>query len=619
LLSNPQAYWEVLLVRPWNSKSESRNFWVVILGVLALLITILLRKNYYIDIFTSIGIFFIMLMGLDLFIGYSGQLSLGHNGFFALGAYASAMLTVRMGVSPWLAMIIGIVSSLVVGLILAAPFIRLKGFYLALVTMAFGLIIHGLTLALPEITSGAAGISGVPKLHIGNISLNTDFKYCLFVWALVIPIFWLCLNIINSRIGRIFRAIRDDELAGQTVGVDTTKYKTMVFLLSAALASLSGSIYTHFYRSITPDGVSIFLMFELILMLFIGGRETLWGGLLGAALIKGLPEIFVELRDYKTLAYGVVFILVIVFMPAGIAGWFVQLAKKLETKVFKSSTSEQEHPSTGIKLYDKANAGSVSSAPLLEVSELKKLFGGLVAVRDLTFTVNRGEIRSIVGPNGAGKTTVFNMINGILAANEGSIKFEGNEISGLKPMQVASLGIGRTFQTPRLFGHMTVLENVMIGRHKMTKGGMLGAAFSLPASKTEEALIRLNSHDMLNFVSLGNKANVLAGSLSFGEKRLLEVARALASEPKLLLLDEPASGLNDAEKELFSKMIFEVKSLGISILLVEHDMNFVMRMSDKIVVMDYGAKIAEGLPSEIQSNQKVIDVYLGSLGKSIEA
>ena len=606
-------------MRFWNRKLESRNLWVGILGLLALMITISLRKNYYIDIFTTIGIFFIMLMGLDLFIGYAGQLSLGHNGFFALGAYASAILTVKMGVSPWLAMIIGIVGSLVVGLILAAPFIRLKGFYLALVTMAFGLIIHGLTLALPKITSGAAGISGIPKLHIGPISLNTDFKYCLFVWALVLPIFWLCLNIINSRIGRIFRSIRDDELAGQTVGVDTTKYKTMVFLLSAILASISGSIYTHFYSSITPDGVSIFLMFELILMLFIGGRETLWGGLLGVALIKGLPEIFVELRDYKTLAYGVVFILVIVFMPAGIAGWFIQLAKKLEIKVFKSSTSGQEYPPTGIKLYNKANAGSISSAPILEVRKLKKSFGGLVAVHDLSFTVNRGEIRSVVGPNGAGKTTVFNIINGILAADEGSIKFEGNEITGLKPMQVASLGIGRTFQTPRLFGHMTVLENVMLGRHKMTKAGILGTAVSLPACKTEETLIRLNSLGMLTFVSLGHKANVLAGSLPFGEKRLLEVARTLASEPKLLLLDEPASGLNDVEKEIFSKMIFEVKSLGISILLVEHDMNFVMRMSDKIVVMDYGAKIAEGLPSEIQSNQKVIDVYLGSLGKTIEA
>lgn len=264
-------------MRPWNRKLESRNLWVGILGLLALIITISLGGSYYIDIFITIGIFFIILMGLDLFIGYTGQLSLGHNGFFAIGAYASALLTVKMGSSPWLAMIIGIITSLVVGLILAAPFIRLKGFYLALVTLAFGLIIHGMTLALPDITSGAAGIAGVPKLYLGNIPLNTDFRYCLFVWALAVPIFWFCLNIIHSRVGRIFRAIRDDELAGQTTGIDTTKYKTMVFLLSAALASISGSMYTHFYGSITPDGVSIFVMFELILMLFIGGRETIWG------------------------------------------------------------------------------------------------------------------------------------------------------------------------------------------------------------------------------------------------------------------------------------------------------------------------------------------------------
>jgi branched-chain amino acid transport system permease protein len=558
-------------------------------------------------------------MGLDLFIGYSGQLSLGHNGFFALGAYASALLTIKVGSSPWLAMIIGIIGSSAVGLILAAPFIRLKGFYLALVTMAFGLIIHGMTLALPDITSGAAGIAGVPKLSLGSIPLNTDFRFCLFLWALVIPIFWLCLNLINSRIGRIFRAIRDDELAGQTTGIDTIKYKTIVFLLSAALASLSGSMYTHYYGSITPDGVSIFLMFELILMLFIGGRETIWGGLLGVALIKGLPEIFVGLRDYKTLAYGLVFIFVIVFMPTGIAGWFIKLARNLHIKVFGSSTPASEIRPAGIKLHKQANRDGISSTAILEVTELKKSFGGLLAVNNLTFTVDRGEIKSLVGPNGAGKTTVFNVINGILAADAGSIKFEGNEIIGLKPMHIASLGIGRTFQTPRLFGHMTVLENAMLGRQKMTQARILEVALCLPAGNSEENLMRQYSLEMLAFVSLGNKANVPAGSLPLGEKRLLEVARALATEPKLLLLDEPASGLNDVEKELFSRMIFEVRDLGISVLLVEHDMNFVMRMSDKIIVMDYGVRIAEGVPSEIQANQKVIDVYLGSLGKIIEA
>jgi branched-chain amino acid transport system permease protein len=567
------------------------------------------------------GIFFIMLMGLDLFIGYTGQLSLGHNGFFALGAYASAIVTVKMGGSPWLAMLIGVVSSVLVGSILAAPFIRLKGFYLALVTLAFGLIIHGMTLALPEITSGAAGIGGVPKLHLWNIPLNTDFRYCLFVWALVIPIFWLCLNIINSRIGRVFRAIRDDELPGQTIGINTTRYKTMVFLLSAALASLAGSMYTHFNGSITPDGVSIFVMFELILMLFIGGRETIWGGLLGVAIIKGLPEVFVGLKDYKTLAYGVVFILVIVFMPTGIAGWLAQLARKLEAKLFRSHTPTGQATPSIITSYKqtKSDIGGTPRASLLEVTKLTKFFGGLTAVNDLSFTVNRAEVVSVVGPNGAGKTTVFNIINGILAADAGSINFEDNEITGLKPIQIASLGIGRTFQTPRVFGHMSTLENVMLGRHRMAKTGILAGAFSLPVANSEENAIRQDSLGVLTFVSLADKANSLAGSLPLGEKRLLEVARALAGEPKLLLLDEPASGLNDVEREIFSKMIFELKNLGIGILLVEHDMNFVMRMSDKIVVMDYGSKIAEGVPSEIQGNQKVIDVYLGSRGKQMEA
>jgi len=235
----------------------------------------------------------------------------------------------------------------------------------------------------------------------------------------------------------------------------------------------------------------------------------------------------------------------------------------------------------------------------------------------VSFIVSVGEIKSLVGPNGAGKTTAFNVINGILRPDAGRVSFDDHDITGRTPRQIAALGVGRTFQTPRLFGHMTALENIMVGRHKMAAGGILGDALSLPGAVTEENAMRQVSWDLLSFVALARKAESPAGSLPLGEKRLLEVARALAGEPKLLLLDEPASGLNDVEKEVFSRLILQLKGLGIAILLVEHDMNFVMRMSDSIMVMDYGVQIAEGTPQEIQSNQKVIEVYLGSLGKRV--
>jgi len=602
-------------VRPLTRALLRRNLGVGFLALVAFGTILLLRESYYVDTVATVGIFFIILMGLDLFIGYTGQLSIGHNGFFALGAYASAILTTKVGASPWLAMPVGMAGSLVVGLVIAAPFIRLRGFYLALVTIAFGLIIHGMTLALPDVTSGAAGIGGIPKLSLGAIPLNTDFRYALFVWALAIPIFWLCSNIMSSRVGRVFRAIRDDELPGQTLGIDTTQYKTLVFLLSAVLAALSGSLYTHFHGSLTPDAVSIFVMFELILMLFIGGKETIWGGLLGVVLIKALPEVFVELKEYKTLAYGVVFLLVIVFMEGGIAGFLIQMGRKLEALLSANSKPSPTGTSSWLATEGRKYALPSKSGPLLDVAGLRKTFGGLVAVSNVSFIVSVGEIKSLVGPNGAGKTTAFNVINGILRPDAGRVSFDDHDITGRTPRQIAALGVGRTFQTPRLFGHMTALENIMVGRHKMAAGGVLGDALSLPGAVTEENAMRQVSWDLLSFVALARKAESPAGSLPLGEKRLLEVARALAGEPKLLLLDEPASGLNDVEKEVFSRLILQLKGLGIAILLVEHDMNFVMRMSDSIMVMDYGVQIAEGTPQEIQSNQKVIEVYLGSLGK----
>jgi len=606
-------------VRPSNRALLHRNLGVAALALIAFGAILLLRESYYMDTVVTVGIFFIMLMGLDLFIGYTGQLSLGHNGFFALGAYASAIMTVKMGVSPWLAMPVGMAISLLAGLMLSAPFIRLRGFYLALVTLAFGLIIHGMTLALPDVTSGAAGIGGIPKLSLGGIALNTDFNYALFVWALAIPIFWLCSNMMSSRIGRVFRVIRDDELPGQTLGIDTTRHKTVAFLLSAVLAALSGSLYTHFHGSLTPDAVSIFVMFELILMLFIGGRETIWGGLLGVVLIKGLPEVLVELKEYKTLAYGVVFLLVIVFMEGGIAGFLIQTARKLEAFLFAPSEPSSTGTSPWLATQETKYGPGSRSGPLLDVVGLKKTFGGVEAVSNVSFTVSPGEIKSLVGPNGAGKTTAFNVISGILRPDAGRINFDGHDITGRTPKGIAALGVGRTFQTPRVFGHMTVLENIMVGRHRMAAAGILGGALSLPGANAEENGMRQISLDLLAFVSLTHKAQSRAGSLPLGEKRLLEVARALAAEPKLLLLDEPASGLNDVEKELFSKIILQLKALGIATLLVEHDMNFVMKMSDNILVMDYGMQIAQGTPEEIQSNQRVIEVYLGSLGKKREA
>jgi branched-chain amino acid transport system permease protein len=597
---------------------KQQEAWVAVLAFIAVVIIAIVGSSYYIHTFVLIGILFIVVMGLDLLLGYSGQLSLGNNGFFAIGAYFSAVISLKLGISPWIALLIGILANSAIATLVGYSAVRIKGFYLAAVTLAFGIVIYQMAGAFSDLTGGFTGIGNIPRLQIGNFVFDSGLSYSILVWIIALLVFWLSLNIVNSRAGRALRAIRDDETAAEVSGISLRKYKVQVFILSAIWASIAGSLFTHFRSFIMPDNFSMVIGLEMLLMLFLGGAGTIWGCLLGISILKILPEVVGVFAEFKLLVYGLVFVFILFFVPGGLAGWIQRLSKRFSNfRPLRYLQAESQKEITTSKLSsveyfrERFDYGVANTRPILEVSGLTKAFGGVIAINNLEFKVSKGQIKSVIGPNGAGKSTLLNVLNGVFPANQGEIIFKGDGIAGLKPHKIATLGLARTFQVPRLFEHMNVVENVMVGFHTKTKAEMTSAACLIRKTRREEAATRDRALSLLAFMGLADKAAMPASALSVGEKKLLQTARALASEPNLLLLDEPVAGLNDAEKEAFQSLLLKLKAMGMTILLIEHDMNFVMRLSDNIVVMNVGTKIAEGIASDIQRNDDVIKAYLG--------
>ncbi len=574
-----------------------------------------LRESYYLDVLIVIGIYFVLIMALDLIIGYTGQLSLGHTGFFAIAGYVSALLTLNLGLSPWLALVAGVVCNALIAFLLGLIVFRTRELYFATITLAFGMIVGSLAIALYDVTGGTVGIGGVKPLAVGDFEFDTGLRVAILVWVVAIAIFWLSSNIVGSRVGRAMRAIHTDEVAAQALGVDPMKYKMQVFVLSAMLASIAGSLYVHYRGIISPGMVDVVLLIQSLMMLFLGGVGTLWGGLLGVALLTLLPQMGTMIESYKILIYPVVFLVILLFLPNGLVGIFHLASRRLEGSGVSLSTGADlqrliaDGPILG-ENFDKTNTPRMDSHAL-EIVGLNRYFGGLQAVADLSFTVPPGTIQSLIGPNGAGKSTVLGLISGLHPPSSGEIRFQGKRITGLKPNEIAELKIGRTFQVPRLFQNMTLLDNVMVGCHTITRTEMIPAAFSVPSSRKEEIANRVECLRWLNRVGLGHLAQAHPNILSHGQKRWLELARVLACRPAFLLLDEPTSGLNETEKRQFTDFLVALKDNGMTMLLVEHDMNVVMGISDYIVVMSYGEKIAEGVPTEIQENEAVIAAYLG--------
>ncbi|MEW6644796.1 MAG: branched-chain amino acid ABC transporter ATP-binding protein/permease [Pseudomonadota bacterium] len=565
-----------------------------------------LMSDYGVALLTDIGIASLVALGLVILTGVGGMTSFGQAAFVGFGAYTSAVLTVHLGWSPWLTLPVAVAVTMVCALLIGAVTVRLSGHYLPLGTIAWGISFYYL-FANIEGLGGHDGLSGIPPLRIAGHALTGTRDYFVVVFVALALAVVATRNLLRGRMGRAVRALRDDALAGSAFGIQPATVKLGVFVYAAMLAGVAGWLYAHFQRSVSPGPFGITAGTEYLLMAVLGGAGRIPGALLGATLVivlrdqlqSWLPLVIGSAGNYETIVFGAVLVL---------------LLRNASDGLWSRIVGPPQPPDFGA-------AGGVVTAghrarperdmPLIEVRALRKAFGGLVAVNDVSFVVPAGRIVGLIGPNGAGKSTTFNLITGVLAPTAGEVLFRGTALAAPTPQQMARLGVGRSFQHAAVAPEMSVIENVMLGAHLRGRAGMVAAVLGL--DRKEEVVLFETASRALERIGLADVAAVPAGALSLGQLRLVEIARALALDPLVLLLDEPAAGLRVGEKKALARLLRELRQEGISVLLVEHDMDFVMSLADHLVVLDFGTRIAEGDAGAISGNPRVIEAYLGGV------
>ena len=575
-----------------------------------LLYPLLFPSSYLLGIGLSAGVMAISTVGLVLLLGLAHQLAIGQAAFSMVGGYASALLCVRAGWDPFLALVAGAAVAMAAAWVIGAPILRLRGYVLAMATLALHLMLIVFALQVP-FTGGPVGVAGVPRFAVLGVPLGSDLSLFYVAWGAAALAVWIGLNIDRSRIGRALRGIAASETAAGSVGIDIARYKVQMFVVGAGMASVSGSLLVHYLRAIDPTVFSFNYSVNLITGTIIGGLLSVWGGPVGAAVITGLRELLraLSLPLWESVIMGALTVAVLITLPAGIAGLIGAGYRLLASRRTPTAVSLVPFAPDALP---RAEAPVAPGGVLLDVDGVRRAFGSLKAVHDVSFTARAGEITALIGPNGAGKTTLFNLIGGYQTLDGGAVRYAGRDIAALSAREIAELGIARTFQNVQLFDNMTVLENVMCGAHRHARRGLLPIVAGLPSVRQEEAALRADAEACLRFVGLQGVEGLRPGALSFGHQRLVEVARALALRPALLLMDEPASGLNDAETEMLSELILHIAALGVTVLLVEHDMRLVMGLADHVVVMDHGEKMSEGPTEQVRRDPKVIAAYLGA-------
>ena len=563
---------------------------------------------FWIVLLDNIGLASLVAMGLVILTGVGGLTSFGQAAFCGFGAYTTAVLTTTYGLSPWLTLPLSLLVSGGVAVFLGLITVRLSGHYLPLGTIAWGISLFYLFSKL-EFLGRNDGISGIPPLSIGTLKMLDPGTIYFPIWIAVIACALLSMNLLDSRTGRAIRALRRGHIAAEAFGVQTARAKLLVFIYAAVLAGLSGWLYAHFQRAANPTPFGPQAGIEYLFIAVVGGAGYVWGGVLGAAIVvilkealqSYLPLLFGGSGQLETIVFGILLVALLQFAPTGMWPWLTSLLP------FKAARKQPDIATEAPpKLALEAEAGV-----LLQVDKARKEFGGVIAVNDVSFDVTAREIVALIGPNGAGKSTTFNLITGVLTSTSGAISVRGRSVDGAPPQDIVRRGIARTFQHVKLVPDMTVLENVALGAHLRGRSGAISSMLRL--DRADEAKLLAEAARQIARVGLADQIDQLAGSLSLGQQRIVEIARALCVDPQLLLLDEPAAGLRHMEKQQLAALLRTLRDGGMSVLLVEHDMGFVMDLADRIVVLDFGTKIAEGTPAAIKSNPAVIKAYLGAV------